>query len=113
MREKDPQYLKWIHQQPEFRCLITGSATADACHLRSKGAGGSDYWVYPLLHEIHMKQDHAPRGRSYNENRLKQELAEWYYHLRDLHLRYYLEQTTKRREALLEFPTIQALTHGK
>ena len=88
-RARDANFLKWIHEQPEFVCIVTGSKEdLDACHVRTRGAGGSDYWVFPLKHEIHMEQhkDSSFWGR------YKQEVVEWFYNLSVLHQRYFAEQ---------------------
>ena len=92
-REEDKTYLKWIRTQPEWECLITGNRgeDIDACHLRSKGAGGSDYFVFPLRHELHMQMDHSPRGSAHGarESRMRDELSLWWYNLPAIHKRYF------------------------
>ena len=34
-RERDAEYLRWVKDQPEWCCLITGRRQAVACHLTS------------------------------------------------------------------------------
>ena len=112
VREHDDRYWKqWIREQPEWACLLSGTSgeTLDACHLKSRKAGGSDYWVFPLIHEFHMQIDHAPRGaqHKWRESQLRDELALWFYPLPVIHRRYYLEQTEDRQQELMEFVTFQ------
>jgi len=111
MREEDPAYLKWIHDQPEFRCVLSGTDQVDACHLKSKGAGGSDYFVIPMSHELHFALDHGPRGSKHihREAQLRQAIAAWYYLLPGLHKRFYLEQDEDRQAELLETETFQMM----
>lgn len=91
-RQKDPGYLRWIHEQPEFKCIVTDAPQVDgnkidAAHTRSVGAGGGDYWVFPLEHEIHMETHRDPNWFARN----KAELAIWFYNLPKLHARYFEE----------------------
>lgn len=106
-RETDKNYLGWIRNQPEWRCVITDRPESDACHMTSKGAGGSDYMVFPLVHELHMRIDHGLRGEAWNvkEHRLRVELSYWYYSLRDIHRRYFDQCSPKKQEKLLETKT--------
>ncbi len=83
-RESDSRYLKWIKQQPEWRCLVTGLADAVACHLRSVGAGGSDYWVFPLIQPLHDESHRRPEFFCKH----RKAIAEWFYVLPQLHARY-------------------------
>ena len=83
-RESDPNYLRWIKQQPEWRCLVTGRTGAVACHLRSVGAGGSDYWVFPLIQSLHDESHRRPEF-FYRHRRF---MAEWYYQLPHIHARF-------------------------
>ena len=113
-REVDDHYWKtWIRDQEEWACLLTGytGPEVDGCHLQSRGSGGSDYWVYPLLHELHMQVDHTPRGEQtqVKKAQLRQELALWFYHLPAIHKRYYLEQTTDRQNELMKTVTFQTM----
>jgi len=113
-REEDDYYWKkWIRQQPEWECLATGMRgdDIDGCHLRSRGAGGSDYWIFPLKHELHMALDHSPRGPSHGvkESRLREEMSLWYYRLPQIHLRYFNEQTAERQAELLTLDTFQMM----
>ena len=83
-REKDPQSLRWIKQQPEWQCLVTGRTDAVACHLRSVGAGESDYWVFPLIQPLHDESHRRPEFFC----RYRKVMAEWFYRLPVLHARY-------------------------
>ena len=58
-RTQDPTWMTWVRQQPEWRCIVTGM-DAERAHIRSKGAGGSDYWIIPLSHEQHMISHSKP-----------------------------------------------------
>jgi len=84
VREQDPKYLRWIRQQPEWKCLITGKPEAVACHLRSVGAGGSDYWVFPLIQSLHDESHRRPGF--FCKHRVA--LAEWFYELPKLQARF-------------------------
>ena len=84
-RERDAEYVRWVKDQPEWRCLLTGRRHAVACHLTSVGAGGSDYWVFPLIQELH-NESHQQPGFFYRHRR---PLAEWFYNLPALHIRYW------------------------
>jgi len=42
-KRKRPAVSALDQQQSEWQCLVTGRTYAVACHLRSVGAGGSDY----------------------------------------------------------------------
>ena len=91
-RQADPGYLRWIHEQPEFKCIVTDAPQVegnkiDAAHTTSVGAQGSDYWVFPLNHELHMESHRDPSWVA----RHKMELAEWFYNLHHLHARYFEE----------------------
>jgi len=96
-REASKDYLKWIHEQPEFVCIATGSPVTsegpkiDAAHVATVGSGGSDMLVFPLRHDIHigeLHQDPTWWGK------YKVELAEWFYRLPRLHARFFSEQGT-------------------
>lgn len=63
-RERDERFRAWIQRQPEWRCLITLAEHPEPAHLRSKGAGGSDYWLLPLC---------------FDEHRLSHSKPEWWY----------------------------------
>lgn len=91
-RQQDPEYLSWVKRQPERRCLLTGRPEAVACHLASVGAGGSDYWVFPLIQELHDESHRRPAFFC----RHRKALAQWYYHLPRLHERYH--QRAGKRE---------------
>ena len=111
--ETDKAYLKWIKKQLEWQCVITGNPEADACHLVSKGASGSDYWVFPLIHELHMIMDHGLRGSTWNvkEHRLRVELSYWYYSLPSIHKRYFDESPDSKKEELLLSKTFGSYGH--
>lgn len=49
---RDPAYLDYIRSLP---CCICGRI-AEAAHVRSRGAGGTDYQTVPLCHGHHMEQ---------------------------------------------------------
>jgi len=96
-REASKAYLEWIHEQPEFICIATGTPVTeggpkiDAAHVKTIGAGGSDMLVFPLLHEMHMELHRKPDWWG----RYKVELAEWFYRLPRLHARFFAEQGEK------------------
>ena len=83
-REQDPEYVCWVKTQPEWRCIITDRAESVACHLTSVGARGSDYWVFPLIQELHDESHRKPEFFY----RYRKALAQWYYTLPILHERY-------------------------
>tara|TARA_Y100000310_G_scaffold301370_1_gene337816 strand:- start:609 stop:1478 length:870 start_codon:yes stop_codon:yes gene_type:complete len=92
-REVDSEYLAWLHQQDDVCCILTGDLDWNACHLRSRGAQGSDYWVFPLTHALHM-ESHADPAFFY---RHRQMIAEWFYRLPSIHARY-LDGTGQKEE---------------
>lgn len=83
-RQADVDYIKWLKSQPEFVCIITGDIEADACHLQSVGAGGADYFVFPLTRELH-SESHSNPSFFY---RNKIQIAKWFYRLPVIHYRY-------------------------
>ena len=95
-RERDTGFYDWILTQPEWRCLITGVETSDLatvvrCHIRSKGAGGSDRWPMPLIAREHLKADTYPAW--WYTNRVA--VAEWCATLPELWDRYDNERAEK------------------
>lgn len=48
-RIRSRRYLEWIRRQP---CCVTGRP-AEAHHVKTRGAGGSDYTAIPLCREEH------------------------------------------------------------
>ncbi|MBU2177747.1 MAG: DUF968 domain-containing protein [Gammaproteobacteria bacterium] len=93
-REASRDYISWIHDQPEFVCIATGTPVTedgpkiDAAHVGTVGSGGSDMLIFPLLHEMHMELHRSPDWWG----RYKVELAEWFYRLPRLHARFFSEQ---------------------
>lgn len=57
---RDPTYLKFIGSLPCAACTKAGRAQTsrtEACHVKSRGAGGVDVGnTIPLCHECHMNQ---------------------------------------------------------
>lgn len=51
-RGRDPEYLAWIRTLP---CVICGNF-AEADHVRTRGAGGTDRQAVPLCHTHHMER---------------------------------------------------------
>ena len=93
-REKDTDYLDWLKQQSEWACIMTGDLEADACHLTSIGAGGSDLWCFPLTRELHSKS-HQDIEFFYKH---RQKIAEWFYLLPRLHERFHAEKGNRIEE---------------
>lgn len=59
-REKSREYLDWIKSQPEWQCIMHGfqhdpenGMHIDPHHIKSRGAGGSDFDVIPVCRECH------------------------------------------------------------
>jgi hypothetical protein len=115
-REEDRTYIKWLREQSEFECLITGSrgSDVDACHLKSRGAGGSDYFCFPLLHSLHVELDHSPRGSTHTvrEARLRDEQALWFYSLPILHQRYFESHPMKASMKLDTYAMMREVCHS-
>lgn len=51
-RYVNKDYVEFIKKQP---CCITGRHYADPHHVISRGAGGSDLTLVPLIHELHQE----------------------------------------------------------
>lgn len=90
-REAEPLFLEWVRQQPEWRCVVHGGQQAQRCHLRSRGAAGSDRWVLPLCHDAHRASHDQPAW--WYRHRVA--VAEWFAFLPKLWERFERE----RREA--------------
>ncbi len=83
-RERDEGFYEWVRTQPEWRCIITGKThipmegyVVERCHIRSRGAGGSDRWLMPLIREQHILADtNDLKGGSW-WYRNKEQVAEW------------------------------------
>lgn len=59
-RHEEPEFLAWLHRQPECVCVVTGTSNPDLHHIRTRGAGGSDRWVIPLYRREHRKAHDYP-----------------------------------------------------
>lgn len=59
VRQEDADYLRFIKRQP---CVLDHLA-ADAHHVTSRGAGGSDYQTIPLCRKHHRELHHWGRTR--------------------------------------------------
>ena len=58
----DEAYREWIRSLP---CVVSGKRGVEACHVRSRGAGGADRGnLVPLTPELHREQ-HAIGIRSF------------------------------------------------
>ena len=91
-RSADPLFLDWLRQQVEWACIITGRVyEAECAHIRSRGAGGSDRWVMPLIPEQH-RESHAHPEWWYR-NRVA--IAEWCAGLPALWVRYETERADR------------------
>ena len=95
-RERDEGFFDWVRTQPEWRCIITDYAhdprngyIVERCHIASRGAGGSDKWIMPLIREEHLKADTNERSWWYSH---KREFAEWCVNLPVLWERYNKEK---------------------
>ena len=97
-RERDEGFYDWVRAQPEWRCIITEMAhcppyeVVERCHIRSRGAGGSDRWVMPLIPVEHLKADTNEQSWWYAH---KAEFAEWCAFLPTLWDRYDAEKMEK------------------
>ena len=95
-RERDQGFYDWVRLQPEWRCLVTGMAhllhhqAVERCHIRSRGAGGSDRWIMPLIPEEHKQADTCPAW--WYRHRVV--VAEWCAGLPELWARYDAEKKT-------------------
>lgn len=54
-REESRDYLDFLKGHEKWLCIITGKPHPDPHHLRTRGAGGSDFDVVPLSREYHSK----------------------------------------------------------
>jgi len=50
-REKDPDYIRFIHG---YACIVCGTYPVHAHHAKTKGAGGSDKTCLPLCYSHHV-----------------------------------------------------------
>ena len=95
-RERDTGFYDWIPTQPEWCCIVTGVEDTEQhsvvrCHIRSRGAGGSDRWIMPLVVREHAKADTYPAW--WYTHRVA--VCEWVLVLRDMWERYDTEQAER------------------
>ena len=83
-RESNPDYIRWLKEQPEWACVVTGDLEADPHHVQSVGAGGSDVLVVPLSREFHTEVHSDPTF--WNKHKLV--LCEWFYNKHKIDLRW-------------------------
>jgi hypothetical protein len=50
VRETDPDYLRFIRRQG---CLLHSQIAAESHHVKTRGAGGSDFRTVPLCRQHH------------------------------------------------------------
>ena len=76
MREIDEGFYEWVRTQPEWRCIITDRPDAERCHIKSRGAGGSDRYIMPLVREHHAESHSKPAWWYRNKSQIAQWCAE-------------------------------------
>lgn len=50
-RIEDKEHLDWVRSQP--CCMCARPSPSDPHHVRTRGAGGSDYYSIPLCRRCH------------------------------------------------------------
>lgn len=85
-RERDEAFKSWVQTQPEWHCLLHGPGCGppEPARVRSKGTGGSDYWLLPLCFDAHRDSHDKPAW--WYANRVV--VAEWCAFLPTLWARY-------------------------